>query len=302
MKKDQPGLIIPDLWCLGRRESNVYLLRGSRESILISGGNSYILPDVLKQLESFGQTPERIDKCLILHAHFDHIGIIPYFKRTNPDLQVYASKRGWDILQKDKAIATINEFSLMTARRMRLEDSLQGYDWQLRDDLSGQTVSQGDSIDLGGLRLEILETPGHSSCSISAYAPEIKALFPSDAGGIPFQDEIIPSGNSNFSLYQQNLEKLAALDVEIYCADHYGYLTGQEASQFTKRSLEAAAKYRRLVEKVYEREQDMEKTVEHLVQMTLDTRPDYFLPRDILSGVSRQIVKHIAANSNLQRK
>ena len=300
MKMDQPGLIRPGLWSLGRRESNVYLLQGSRESILISGGNSYILPDVLKQLNSFGLDPGQIRKCLILHAHFDHIGIVPYFKRQNPDLTIYASQRAWEILKKDKAIDTINDFSRLTAARMNMEDRLQGYDWELRDDLSGFTVGEGDRIDLGGLQLNILETPGHSSCSVSAYAPEIKALFPSDAGGIPFQDEVIPSGNSNFSLYQQSLEKLAGLDVDIYCADHYGYITGQEAADFMDRSIKAAADYRHLVEKVYAREQDLEKSVEHLVQVTMDTRPDYFLPRDILTGVTRQMVRHIAGNSTFE--
>ena len=293
MKSEQPGLIEPGLWCLGRRESNVYLLEGNRDTILISGGLSYILPDVLKQMASFGINIAKINKFLILHAHFDHIGIIPYFKRKNPQLEVYASVRGWEILKKEKAIATINEFSSLTTKRMGLEEGLRGYDYEWRHDVWGKTIKEGDTIDLGGRTIGILETPGHSSCSLTAYVPEIKALFPSDGGGIPFGSEISPAGNSNYTLYQQSLKKLADLEVKVLCADHYGYVTGDEAADYIHRSIRSAADYRRLVEETYREERDPEKTVDRLVQMIFSERSDYFLPKEIITGVTGQVVKHI---------
>ena len=160
MKREQPGLIEPGLWCLGRRESNVYLLKGDRDTILISGGMSYILPDVLEQMASFGVDATQITKILILHAHFDHIGIIPYLKRKNPSIDICASPRGWEILKKEKAITTINEFSKLTSKHMGLEKVLKDYDCEWRHDVSGETVKDGDTIDLGGRTVRILETPG----------------------------------------------------------------------------------------------------------------------------------------------
>ena len=294
MRNDQPGQIAPGLWCLGRRESNVYLLQGTRETMLISGGTSYILPDVLEQLAAYELDPASISQCLILHAHFDHVGIIPYFKRTYPHLEIFALQRGWDVLGMDRAINTINEYSRLTAEQMHLAERLKDYDLDWGQDITGTTVQEGDSIDLGGRTVRIIETPGHSSCSLSAYVPELKALFPSDGGGIPFKDEIIPSGNSNYTRYQQSLHKLKDLETDIICADHYGTVTGEEARRYIRDSIQSADQYRRLVEKVYLREQDQEKTVAHLVKQVLDTRPDYFLPEAILTGVTRQTVKHIA--------
>jgi len=296
MRSEQPGPIEPGLWCLGRRESNVYLLEGDRDTILISGGMSYILPDVLEQMASFGVNTAQITKILILHAHFDHIGIIPYFKRKNPSIEVYASVRGWEILKKEKAITTINEFSRLTAERMGFEKQLKAYDCEWRHDVSGEAVKEGDTIDLGGRTVRILETPGHSSCSLTAYVPEIKALFPSDGGGIPFGSEISPAGNSNYTLYQQSLHKLADLEVQVLCADHYGYVTGDEAANYILRSIQSAADYRRLVEKIYRQERDPEKTVDRLVQMTLSEQSDNFLPKEIITGVTGQLVRHIASH------
>lgn len=296
MHSQQPGQIQPDLWCLGRRESNVYLLKGHDDTILISGGLSYILPDVLKQMASFGMNMDQISKILILHAHFDHIGIIPYFKRKNPSIEVFASVRGWEILKKEKAISTINEFSRLTSKRMGLEERLKGYDCEWRHDVRGKTVKEGDTIHLGGRTMEVLETPGHSSCSLSAYVPEIKALFPSDGGGIPFGREISPAGNSNYTLYQQSLEKLADLAVNVLCADHYGYVTGDEAADYIRRSIRSAADYRWLVEETYREEGNMEKTVDRLVQMIFKERSDYFLPKEIITGVTGQVVKHMVSH------
>jgi 2-aminobenzoylacetyl-CoA thioesterase len=296
MKSEQPGLIEPGLWCLGRRESNVYLLKGDRDTLLISGGMSYILPDVLEQMASFGVDAAQITKILSLHAHFDHIGIIPYFKRKNLSIDIYASARGWEILKKEKAIATINEFSNLTSKHMGLEKVLKDYYCEWRHDVSGETVKDGDTIDLGGRTVRILETPGHSSCSLTAYVPEIKAMFPSDGGGIPFGSNISPAGNSNYTLYQQSLKKLADLEVRIICADHYGYVTGDEAASYINRSIQSADDYRHSVERIYRQTRDQEKTVERLVGMSLSENSDYFLPKEIITGVTRQLVRHIAAH------
>ena len=294
MRIRQPGRVSDGLWCLGREESNVYLLQGTEGTMLISGGMSGIVPDVLQQLREFGLDEGRITSCLILHAHFDHVGIIPFFKRRIPGMEVYASERAWQLLGKDKVIETINAFSQVTDEQLGMSRHNHNLDVDWRDDVSGTVVREGDVLSLGNREVRILETPGHSSCSISAYVPELKVLFPSDGGGIPYKDEIIPSGNSNFTKFQQSLEKLAPLDVDFVCADHCGFVTGDEAGHFIRNAQVAAAEFRKLMERAYTRIGDVDQTVQHLVQKTFEQRPDYFLPRDILTGVYKQMVRHIA--------
>ena len=143
-------------------------------SLIISGGMSYLAPVVRNQLDAFGIDEKRIQKLLILHSHFDHVGLVPFFQRRYPDLQVYASARAWQILRMPKGIETINAFGRLVAERMGVTGWLEGHDLEWRDDVVGRVVSEGATIDLGGLTVQILETPGHSSCSISAYVPEIQ--------------------------------------------------------------------------------------------------------------------------------
>lgn len=301
MRIRTPGKICDGLWFLGREESCVYLLEAEGESMILSGGMSYIVPDILEQFGRWGIDEERITKLLILHSHFDHVGIVPFFKRRNPHLQIYASARAWEILGMPKAIATINEFSLDVARRLNKEEVFSRYDLSWRDDVKGVAVGEGDLIELGGLQVHILETPGHSSCSITAYVPKLKALFASDGGGIPFKDTIIPSGNSNFTKYQQSLEKLKALEVELVCADHYGYVTGEEAREFIGRGIEMAARLRMRIEEVYLRYRDVSRAAKALVEEFYRVNPDYFLSPGIYEGVYNQMVRHIVQGIEQQQ-
>jgi glyoxylase-like metal-dependent hydrolase (beta-lactamase superfamily II) len=296
MRIRKPGKIREHLWYLGCEESGVYLLEGRDASMIISGGLSYILPDLLDQVRAFAIKEGRIKRILILHAHFDHVGIVPLLKRRIPDLQIYGSARAWEILKMPKAISTINDFSRTVTERMGRVEDCSGLDLEWRDDVEGTPVFEGDRIDLGGIEVRILETPGHSSCSISAYVPKMKALFASDGGGIPYQDTIITPGNSNFTLFQESLEKLKDLDVEYLCADHYGYIVGEEAGDFIQETIRMAKQNRSLMEEAYLRTGDVETAAHELVTSFYEFYPDYVLSKEIFEGIYRQMVRHVAKN------
>jgi len=293
MKSHSAGRIVERLWYLGTEEAGIYLLEGDASSMIINGGMSYLAPVVHDQLRAFGIDERKLKKLLILHSHFDHVGLVPFFRRRHPDLEVYASGRAWQILQSPKGIETINASSRLVAERKGLSGGMEGFDLEWHSDGEGTVVSEG-VIDLGGLTVQILETPGHSSCSISAYVPEMKVLFPSDGGGIPYKAMMLPSGNSNFTQYQQSLEKLKSLRVDMFCADHYGYVTGPDADGIIVRSIDSAKRYRSMVEAIYRRTASIDATARELVEERYAQVPDFVITPEIYTGVCRQIARHIA--------
>lgn len=295
MRIQKPGKVREGLWCLGREESGIYLLEGEKGFMLISGGMSYIVPDLLQQFKDFQIDENRITNILILHSHFDHVGIIPFFKRRHPHLEVLGSIRAWEIIGMEKTIPTINEFSRNVARRMGKEHLYSEYDLEWRNDISGKAIREGDQIDLGGVEVSILEIPGHSSCCLAAYVPKFKTLFPTDGGGIPFKDTIITSGNSNFTQYQESLERLKDLPVETYCADHYGYVVGEEAQSFIPQTIEMAKRKRTEMEEAYRATRDIDAAAKKLITSFYDENPDYFLSPEIFLDVHRQMIRHIAS-------
>jgi glyoxylase-like metal-dependent hydrolase (beta-lactamase superfamily II) len=149
-------------------------------------------------------------------------------------------------------------------------------------------------MDLGDLEVLIQEIPGHSSCCVAAYIPKLKALFPTDGGGIPFDQTIVTSGNSNYTKYQQSLGRLKDMSVDYYCADHYGYVIGEEARTFISKSIEMAKITRAQMEEVYRSTRDIDEAAQKLIASFYEENPSYFLTPEIFLDVYRQMVRHIA--------
>ncbi len=285
MRIRQPGKIDDHLWLLGTPESCVYLLEGSDASALITAGLPYVLPLLLEQLARFDLREDKIKYLLILHAHFDHVGIAPFFKRRYPDLQIVASARAWDVLRNPRALEVMESFSIKVAARMGGTEKFgqwENLDWHWRSDVSGVSLKDGDILDLGDQKIEIISTPGHSSCSISAYVPGKNALFPSDAAAIPYGAEFIIAAGSSMPTFEQSLEKLRRKNTRLLCADHYGFVTGEEAATFISKSIEAVAAMKTLLLQTLTRESNVDTAAKKLVARHYALRPNYFVDPEIL--------------------
>ena len=290
---NEPGPITDRITLLGREESCVYLV-GEDEYTIIGGGMAYIIPDIIKQLKRFEIDESKIKRILLLHTHFDHVGIAPYFRKHFDDLKVFSSPRGKELLNKPQVSTSIKEMNVGLLAGQKMDDRVD--EFGLNYDLFpvDEALKGGDVVNWGGVELEIIDAPGHSSCSIGAYMPKDKALFASDAGGIPFSGAIFASGNSNFTKYQQSLERFATYDVEIHLAEHYGAFTENEGKTFMKRSIESASQTRKMLDESYARTRDIKKTATELTDIFMKEAEDYFLPRPIMEIVVEQMVRHIA--------
>ena len=294
MRTRKPGKVTDNLWYLGREETGVYYLEGRDGAVMINGAMSYILPDVLAQMKEFGLSAKKLTKLLVLHSHFDHVGMVPHFKRTYPGIEVMASTPAWEVFAKPKAIEIMNSFSQLSAREVNALEALKPYDLEWRDDITGTAVRDGDVIDLGGMTLRIIATPGHSNCSICAYEPTIKALFASDAVGVAFKDTLFPSMNTNVDQYLESLDKLKPLAVSYLCLDHYGYMTGEEAQRFVDLTLEEGGRWKAYLEDSYRKHGgDLDTAARAVTETFYKEMPGYFIAPDILEMVFKQMLKYI---------
>lgn len=291
---DTPGKITERIWLVGRRESCAYLVGDGSEYALLGGAMAYVAPDVLEQVDDFGIDAQKIRRIVVLHSHFDHCGMVPFLKRRWPWVTVTASRKSQELLRKQKVIDSIE----MLNQAMMAQNGLTGNEQTLDLHFSGievdEVVGDGDVLTCSDLSLEIMEVPGHSSCSIAVYIPEEKALFASDAGGIPFGDKIFTAANANFDLYQQSLAKMAAKEVDIHLAEHYGAQSGPEGRQFLGKAIAAAAETRRSLEETYAETGDEARTTEIVTDRILAEAPQGFLPRAVVAIVAGQMVHYIA--------
>ncbi|MBR9982208.1 MAG: MBL fold metallo-hydrolase [Desulfatitalea sp.] len=294
MKMDPPGNVSDQILLLGRPEACVYLVTGDNESILLGGGMTYMVPDLIQQLEALGVDERRIGRLCILHSHFDHCGAVPYLKRRWPWAVVTASPRAQQLLAKPAISASIDQMNRAATTRMGRDAAVQSLGCHFSDIVVEEIVSEGDVLQCGPLQLNVLDVPGHSSCSIAAYMPAQKALFASDAVGLERNGVFQPTPNANYDDYQRSLEKLAAYPIDLLLLEHYGAYLGEDARGFITQAIAAARELRQLLEKTYLKTRDIDQCTAEITDILLQRATDSFLPREVRAIVAGQMVRFIA--------
>jgi glyoxylase-like metal-dependent hydrolase (beta-lactamase superfamily II) len=298
----EPGRITDRITFLGSLNCCVYVVDGGKEAILIGGGMAHVAPDLLRQIDAFGIDERKIKRMVVLHAHFDHCGLIPFLKKHWPWAVVTASARAKGILSDPHISRVIGRFNEEAIEEAGLKEKAEELGFAFTSINVEETVGEGDVISCGDVAFDVLDVPGHSSCSIALYMPQEKALFASDAAGIRYKDYFLAAGNSNYDLYQQSLEKMAGYDVDAVLGEHYGASVGEDARIFLPRTMESARRTRALLEESYRRTGDVEKSTEEIAENLLHEAPGAFFSRDILSLISAQMVKYIARTLEGEKK
>jgi hydroxyacylglutathione hydrolase len=182
------------------RAANAYLVIGSRRTILIDVGLSSNFPHLLTCLDHVGITPEKIDMVVLSHEHLDHVGAAHHFHGKS----IIVAHR----LAANK-IMLRDDFSML--RKMFNEPNV-----PIDVDV---WLEEGNLIDLGNFRLNVMYTPGHTSACIS--------LFDQDKGLLFAADTLMPGGvmggvfgSGSISDYIQSLERLKGLDAKILLSGH----------------------------------------------------------------------------------
>ncbi len=292
----KPGPVTDRIVMLGREESCIYLIKGAQgaEHAIIGGGMIHIVPEVLSQIGDLGIDEDSITRLLVLHTHFDHCGAVPSLQKRLKNLKVYVSPRGKELLANPDVVAQIKALNEGMIAINKMEKEAKDYGLVFDGIRVDGTVKGGDRVSWGGNDLEIIDAPGHSSCSIAAYLAADKALFASDAGGIPYGETVFAAGNSNYTQYQETLEKFAGYDVEVHLSEHYGAFTGADGKGFMGRSIAAAKETRKILEESYKKTRDIAASTTEITDFMMGHAEDYFLPRPVVEMVVGQMLRHIA--------
>jgi glyoxylase-like metal-dependent hydrolase (beta-lactamase superfamily II) len=224
------------------------------------------------------------------------VGIAPFLKRRHPGLVLYASARAVEVLKKPKVIRAINDANQYVIESRGLASLCTHLDLAWRTGIECVPVREGDQIDLGDQKLKIYATPGHSPCSISAYVPGMKVLFPSESAGIPFRDKISTYGISDLSAFEQSLQKLKNLQVSCLCSDHYGYVFGDEADGFIAASIKVAKSRRKLMESALRLSGSVDEAARQIAKLFQDEGEFNLVPEDVFFESHRQMIMHIAGH------
>jgi len=178
-------------------DGNVYLVMAKRP-ILVDAG--MVAEPTLKNIKKYVD-PKEIETIVLTHCHHDHAGAVPKLKEAT-GAKVLLDQKEAGCIGDD--FASVSYLFGQEAPEFKLDGFL----------------AEGQVLDLGDWKLEVLETPGHSEGSICLYERTDKVLFSGDT--------VFPDGNIGrtdmFGGSTENLvksiERLTKLDVRIMYPGH----------------------------------------------------------------------------------
>ena len=142
---------------LGPVQTNCYFLinEDTKEVLIVDPADR--AQKIIEWINSEGLKPTAI---LLTHGHFDHImGVAGVKKEYN--IPIYASKDEVEVLANPQ----INVSTMMGAYLSMKADKL---------------FSDGDVLELAGMKLKVISTPGHTIGSVCFYMEEEKVLISGD--------------------------------------------------------------------------------------------------------------------------
>ncbi len=190
-------------------------VRGKNMRVLIDAGMG---SSNLQPLKKLG-----IDVLILSHCHIDH----RLTRRQIPDVPVWCHKKEAPYLQDKKLFLSATGITRSGFDLLSLVDSPNG----LFDVKISRTLVDDEQIDLGGLTLVTIYTPGHSPGHLAFYIPEHELLFSADVDLTPFG----PFYGHNFADiddFIQSINKLRKLNPKIAATGHAGPFEGDISKQF----------------------------------------------------------------------
>jgi len=144
----EPFQIFDNLYYVGIDWVAAYVLQTPAGLILIDSLYGPWVEPMLNNIRTLGLDPNDIRYVLITHGHFDHAGGAAEI-RTRFGATVVMSKEDWALASEP---ASIPAFAMEVANE-------------------GQVAEDGDVIELGGTRVELFKTPGHTEGVLSLRYP-----------------------------------------------------------------------------------------------------------------------------------
>ncbi|MEE9150497.1 MAG: MBL fold metallo-hydrolase, partial [Thermoplasmata archaeon] len=158
-------------------DSNIYLVKAEKSMIIDTGTGAHH-EEVMKKLRDI-MNPKLVDTIVLTHRHFDHTG----------GAESLQSALDADILVHETALEALRQGDDVTTAARAFGKTF--------PKLEIKALKEGDALDLGDVKFEILHTPGHSICSIALYDKNTKTIVSGDTvytdGGIGRWD--LPTGN-----------------------------------------------------------------------------------------------------------
>jgi glyoxylase-like metal-dependent hydrolase (beta-lactamase superfamily II) len=300
-----PQQIADDFWMLGTAPYPLYLFRGTDEGTLFEGGTGAMGPVLQQQLDSLSIPRDYIRRVVLTHAHPDHVMALPLFRELFAEIEVLASAPAAKTLAAEKAMAIFGKLddllSGSLAKAGVIEEAASRPAYAEGTFAVDRLLSDGDTIAMAAdATFHVLETPGHSDCSLSFWEPNRRLLLISDATGYFFASEGTwwPNYFTDYAAYVESIERLANCEADVLCLSHNAVITGApDVAEYFRNALAATRAYHQQIVGAFQSGKTVREIAEQLGTEIYDKTP--LLPLEFFQKNCSLLVKHSLAHEGL---
>ncbi|MDH3416855.1 MAG: MBL fold metallo-hydrolase [Gammaproteobacteria bacterium] len=199
--------IEPNIWAIYEpfqwQEVISYLIVGSESAVLFDTGNG------IGNIKSIvDQLTDKHVRVLNSHSHFDHIGGNYLFDEILSVSTEFSLSRT-NGLKSDELSMEVSAEALCKDLPMGVTEE----NHRTRPFSISQKIADGDVLDIGGRKLEVLQVPGHTDDSIALFDREAGFLWSGDSF---YEGPIwLFFPETDLVAYQESVAKLASLVVDL---------------------------------------------------------------------------------------
>lgn len=223
------------------------------------------------------------------HAHFDHVCGIPALRALYPEASVLASAEAQKVLGKTKIVQNFFAQDEKMSAVLVADEILEAMPTspQPEEIEIDQIIGEGEEINLhGGLKLQVIDAPGHSPCSLAFYLPQEQIMFVSDAGGFQISDDsLFPIFFQGYELYLETLKRLSGFPTRVLAIPHEKIWAQGEVQAFYDRAIKTAQDAHANIEKMLDKGMDDEEIKRNLFSYYYTGNLRIYTPENIITCV-----------------
>lgn len=156
------------------------LILGSEKTLLLDCGMAYCGPALVENLQA-ALNGKPLDYILLSHSHYDHIGALPYVKNAWPEAITLGAEHAAEILPRPGARKLMKELGENARDIYAPGSDVEIITEHLKVD---RVIGEDDCIFLGDRRIFVMETKGHTDCSLTFVLEPDSIMFTSESTGI----------------------------------------------------------------------------------------------------------------------